>query len=69
MRRIDKAFSVFPGMARCEIIPNCCPFQIDPNLPDVDGNTFKTSDTLNGPGCRGISCEECWNTQYVSDES
>ena len=61
MRRIDKAFEVFNGRARCEIVPNCCPYQIDQSLPDVDGDTFKTSDSLNGPGCRGITCEECWD--------
>ena len=63
VRRIDKAFEVFKGKAKCEIVPNCCPYQIDKSLPDVDGNTFKTSDSLNGPGCRGITCDECWEAE------
>ena len=63
MRRIDAAFKKFEGMARCEIIPNCCPCQIDPSLPDVDGNTYVTSDHEDRQGCRGITCEECWDAE------
>lgn len=63
MRRIDKAFEKFPGQARCEIIPTCCPYQIDHALPDYDVDTFISSDSCNGPGCRGITCEECWDTE------
>lgn len=68
MRRIDKAFKTFKGMTRCEIVPSCCPYQIDPSLPDLDVNTYKTSDTLNGPGCRGITCEECWDVEDGIEE-
>jgi hypothetical protein len=62
-RRIDKAFDILKGMAKCEIIPNYCPYQINASLPDIDTDTYKTSDSINGPGCRGINCEECWNTE------
>ena len=63
MRRIDKAFSVFKGKARCEIIPNYCPYNVDPRLPDVDGNTYREETECREQGCRGISCEECWDVE------
>lgn len=63
MRRIDKAFSVFKGKARCEIIPNYCPYNVDPRLPDVDGNTYREETECREQGCRGISCEDCWDTE------
>ena len=63
MRRIDKAFKVLKDKARCEIIPNYCPYNIDHSLPDVDGDTYREETSCREQGCRGISCEECWDTK------
>ena len=63
MRRIEKAFEVVENLMRCEIIDNFCPDLIDPSLPNFDINTFKHSDDPDGPGCRGITCEECWDME------
>lgn len=62
-RRIDKAFSKFKGEARCEIVPNRCPAEVNDSWPDLDVNTYKSSDNLDYHGCRGITCEECWDCE------
>ena len=63
MKRIDKAFSCFKGEARCQIIENHCPYEMDNSLDDYDINTFQFSDTHIEKGCRGITCAECWDKE------
>lgn len=62
MKRIDKAKSFF-NEARCEITYNRCPHDMDETLEDYDINTFQFSDLNVEVGCRGITCEECWEKE------
>jgi hypothetical protein len=64
LRRIDKAFEKFIGMARCQIVPTYCPCDVDTSWDDVDLDTYRLSGNghyNNESGCRGITCEECWD--------
>ena len=63
MRRIDKAFQCFKGQYRSEIIDDYCPYEMDDSLDDFDINTYTFSDSSTGHGCRGITCEECWDKE------
>lgn len=64
MKRIDLGFKAFPGFARCEIIGDHCPYEADKSLPDYDVGTFKFVEYEGDEnGCRGIVCEECWDTE------
>ena len=55
--RIDKALEIMKDKTREEILEKYCPHDTILRLPNMDGNTWDAS----VPGCRGISCEECWN--------
>lgn len=65
MRRIDKAFEKFTGMARCQIVPTYCPYNVDNSWEDADLDTYQFSDNgcNNERGCRGITCDECWDKE------
>ena len=62
-RRIDEAFKSFKGECRSYIIDNYCPHDIDKNLEDIDIDTYQFSDDNIEKGCRGITCEECWDKE------
>lgn len=61
MTRIEKALAFFKGVSRCQIIEEYCPFEMDGSLEDYDANTYCFFDDNTEKGCRGITCEECWN--------
>ena len=60
MKRIDVGFKLFKHLCREEIIDEHCPYEIDSILPDQDIDTYKFLDGCIERGCRGITCEECW---------
>jgi len=69
MRRIDKAFSHFPDKLKCQIVTEHCPYEMDNNLDNMDINTYHFSDEAGAEdpdsGCRGITCEECWEKEIM----
>ncbi|MBQ8044019.1 MAG: hypothetical protein IJ272_07745 [Clostridia bacterium] len=69
MRRIDKAFRCFPGKLKCQIVAEYCPCEMDSKLEGMDINTYRFSDEAGAqdtePGCRGITCEDCWEKEII----
>lgn len=65
MKMIEKGLGVFKESTRSEIIENHCPKDMNKNLEDMDAYTFTFSDVVTGTerGCRGVTCEECWNKE------
>jgi len=58
---IQKALN--SGLVNCrqQLIDECCPYDVDRTMPDVDFNTYKTKESKKQErGCRGMTCEECW---------
>lgn len=77
MTRIEKALLEYPdGIVyklekRAIRIIDCCPYFLlsetgDEIIDDLDEYS-KVGDYGNIRGCRGITCEECWNKE-TSDE-
>lgn len=67
MRYIDEGFSKL-NKCRSEIVENYCPSDVEQELPDLDINTYKFEDGDTQKGCRGITCEECWDKEYIKNE-
>ena len=69
MTIIDKALNSKDnrlGNSRYEIIDNYCPHDFDEKLSRMDHNTYEFKEDLDGyleGGCRGITCDECWNKE------
>lgn len=49
-----------------EFYLKACPYFLDCGLDDLDEDT-KVGDYGNIKGCRGITCERCWNKEYDGD--
>lgn len=65
-RRITQALQRFKGECKSYIIDNYCPYDMDKNLEDLDPSTFSYSNEVyvaHERGCRGITCEECWDKE------
>lgn len=72
MRRIDKGSKAYPDKYLSEIMITCCPGEIGIG-PTIDVSTFIESDgdgrvSLDIVGCRGITCQECWETEIGEGE-
>ena len=61
MTRLEKAFTVFKGEMRSEIVDDRCPHEMDESLEDFDIDTYRFPDDNVERGCRGITCEKCWD--------
>lgn len=67
MTRLEKAYKEYPtgliyeGCRLQEL--DCCPYCIDMGEDNLDEYSVveKNNKVI---GCRGISCEECWNKEY-----
>lgn len=46
-----------------DLIQDCCPSGYSKGANDVDRKTSEENENGDIIGCRGISCEECWNQQ------
>lgn len=69
MTRIEMGFKFFKDLIRAEITADHCPHEIDENLPDMDIRTYKLDADVCDKGCRGITCDECWDKQYRKHKS
>ena len=47
---------------------NYCPYFLDCGKDDMDNDTVKEVYGEMTIGCRGITCEECWNKEYKEEE-
>ena len=69
MKRIDKAFKSFPNKSKCQIVVEHCPYEMDATMEDMDIDTYCFSGQADSgneePGCRGITCEECWEKEII----
>jgi len=63
MKRIDKAFKLLRGKGRDEIITNYCPCILIKSLPDFDIDSYKFEDSCIERGCRGLTCDACWDKE------
>lgn len=69
MKRIEKAYELNPDGIAYEVsgnkvyIMDCCPYFLDCGEDYLDEET-KVGDDGNIKGCRGITCEECWDKPY-----
>lgn len=65
--RIEKALKVLgPKYSKSTIQSMFCPHDIiDNTLEELDINTYVFDDPNSryGTGCRGITCEECWDKE------
>ena len=52
---------------KLEILKHDCPFDHKENDVDVDKKTLLKDDEGHPTGCRGITCEECWNTKVEGE--
>jgi hypothetical protein len=67
MTRLEKAYKEYPtgliyeGCTLQEL--ECCPYCIDMGEDNLDEYSVveKNNKVI---GCRGITCEECWNKEY-----
>lgn len=65
MKRIEKALEIkgrFSSSA-IMIIQNNCPDDMYEDLEGMDCSTAKFGSSIDECGCRGITCEECWNKE------
>lgn len=63
MKTIERGFTFFKDKARCEIVDNYCPYEMDNMLDDMDLDTYEFVDENTERGCRGITCEQCWDKE------
>ena len=71
MKRIEKAYMEFPdgivlykseALTSDTKISDCCPYYIDCGKDDLDELTM-VGKIGNVKGCRGLTCEQCWNKE------
>lgn len=79
MKRIDKAYELFPDgvdlgdgvvIPKEEYVYEFCPYNL--GVDDTDSAYYDNGNEkdIQDKGCRGITCEECWNKEVeetVSD--
>jgi hypothetical protein len=62
MTLLEKAFEIEKGqIEKNQIVETNCPYDYNLGL-DLDSDYAYNKD-LKITGCRGISCEECWNKE------
>ena len=70
MTRLEKAYEKYPTGLIYEgcTLKNfgCCPYYLDLGNDNLDeySTIEKDNEVI---GCRGITCEECWNKEYISE--
>lgn len=60
MTRLEKFYEV-------EVIGKRCPSYVSVGGPEYDSETSNISNEGRILGCRGITCEECWNKEFGED--
>ena len=59
----------FPNKSKCQIVVEHCPYEMDATMEDMDIDTYCFSGQADSgneePGCRGITCEECWEKEII----
>lgn len=67
MTRLEKAYKEYPtGLIYegCTLQKlECCPYFIDMGEDNLDDYSV-IEENNKVIGCRGITCEECWNKEY-----
>lgn len=69
MTRLEKAYEMCPDGIAYTVsgnnvkITDCCPYFLDCGDDDLDEAT-KVGTYGNIKGCRGITCETCWDKEY-----
>lgn len=67
MTRLEKAYKEYPtGLVYegCTLQKfACCPYYLDMGEDNLDDYSVIESNNK-VIGCRGITCEECWNKEY-----
>lgn len=70
MTRLEKAYEEFPTGLIYEgcTLQNfdCCPYFLDLGDDNLDQYSTKEKDN-EVIGCRGITCKECWNKEYIGE--
>ena len=73
MKRIEKAYIDYPdgvviekdnGLMKNSNIEDFCPYDLDCSEDVLDENT-KVGEYGNIKGCRGITCEQCWDKEFT----
>ena len=71
MKRIDMAYEQYPDRIVVEkgkvltsdmMVEDCCPYFLDCGEDDLDEAT-KVGVYGDIKGCRGITCEQCWDKE------
>ena len=68
MKRIERAIERENKKLKDRIIIGSCPCYIDNELPDLDDEIKMFNSDGNIIGCRGITCEECWNQEIEKEK-
>jgi len=65
MKRIEKLKEQFSYFSESHLIETLCPYDIDKELENCDKETLrlKHEPPAFKSGCRGITCEECWDKE------
>ena len=72
MKRLEKAYTLYPNGVvygddigvRKVSITECCPYYINCGEDDLDEQT-KVGEYGDIRGCRGISCDQCWDKEIL----
>lgn len=72
MTRLEKARGIYKNDIVYTVWKNdvktfdCCPYFLDCGEDDLD-TLSKVGDYGSIQGCRGITCEQCWNKEVSND--
>lgn len=73
MKRLEKAYLQYPNgivlskgnvLTKDMLIEDCCPYFLDCGEDDLNEET-KVGEYGDIKGCRGITCEKCWDKEYI----
>jgi len=72
VKRLEKAYIKYPNgivfssefLKSDTYITDCCPYFLDCGNDDLDEDT-KIGEYGYIKGCRGITCEKCWDKEYI----
>jgi len=76
MKRLEKAYLQYPNgivlskgnvLISDTYITDCCPYFLDCGADDLDEDT-KVGNYGHIKGCRGITCEKCWDKEYIANK-
>ena len=72
MTRLDMVYKYFINldllMTPEEAINGACPGVFDEDWPAYNAETAQ-KEGANITGCRGITCQECWNQEAANDQA